>query len=94
VAFLVLLAASLLTFRLVRRSSLPDVVEARRGLPVSVALLLLAIAVMVAGRAVGGPVAVVVGMAAAGAMLGAAVAIRDAHRAREREVQGRLTPDS
>ena len=93
-AFLVLLAASLLTFRRVRRSSVPDVVTARRGLPVSVALLLLAIAVMVAGRAVGGPVALAAALAVAGAMLGAAVAIRDAHRAREREVQGRLTPGS
>jgi hypothetical protein len=90
VAFLVLLAASLVAFRLVRRSGLPDTVEARRGLPVSVALLLLAIGVMVAAGAVGGTAAVAVGMAAAGTMLGAAVAIRDAHRAREQEARGRL----
>ena len=47
---------------------------------------------MVAANAVGGPVVPAVGMLAAGGLLGAAVAIREALRAREREEQEGLRP--
>jgi hypothetical protein len=87
VAFLLLLAGSVVAFRLVHRSSVPDRVGARRGLRTSLGLLLVAVALMVAANAVGGPVLPAVGMLAAGGLLGAAVAIREALRAREREEQ-------
>ena len=48
---------------------------------------------MVAANAVGGPVVPAVGMLAAGGLLGAAVAIREALRAREREEQQGLRPE-
>ena len=70
----------------------PDRVGARRGLRASLALLLVAVAVMVAANAVGGRVVPALGMLAAGGLLGAAVAIREALRAREREEQEGLGP--
>ena len=91
-AFLLLLAASVVAFRLVHRSSVPDRVGARRGLRTSLGLLLVAVALMVAANAVGGPVVPAAGMLAAGGLLGAAVAIREALRAREREEQEGLRP--
>lgn len=91
-AFLLLLAGSVVAFRLVHRSSVPDRVGARRGLRTSLGLLLVAVALMVAANAVGGPVVPAVGMLAAGGLLGAAVAIREALRAREREEQEELRP--
>jgi hypothetical protein len=87
VAFLLLVAGSLAAFRLVYRSSLPNRVGAHRGLRASLALLLLAVGLMVAANAVGGAVVAAVGMLAAGGLLGVAVAIREALRAREREEQ-------
>ena len=90
---LLLVAGSVLTFRLVHRSSVPARVGARRGLRTSLALLLVAVAVMVAATAVGGPVVPALGMLAAGGLLGAAVAIREALRAREREEQEGLRPE-
>ena len=90
---LLLVAGSVLTFRLVHRSSVPARVGARRGLRTSLALLLVAVAVMVAANAVGGPVVPALGMLAAGGLLGAAVAIREALRAREREEQEGLRPE-
>jgi len=94
VAFLLLVAGSVVAFRLVHRSSLPDRVGAHRGLRTSLGLLLLAVALMVAANAVGGPLVPAVGMLAAGALLGAAVAIREALRAREREEQEELRPEA
>jgi len=94
VAFLLLVAGSVVAFRLVHRSSLPDRVGAHRGLRTSLGLLLLAVALMVAGNAVGGPVVPAVGMLAAGGLLGTAVAIREALRAREREEQEGLRPEA
>ena len=91
---ILLVAGSLVTFRLVHRSSVPDRVGARRGLRTSLALLLVAVAVMVAANAVGGRVVPAVGMLAAGGLLGAAVAIREALRAREREEQEGLSPEA
>ena len=91
--FLLLVAASVVAFRLVHRSSLPDRVGAHRGLRTALALLLAALALMVAANAVGGPVVPAVGMLAAGGLLGAAVAIREALRAREREEQEGLRPE-
>ena len=93
-AFLLLVAGSVVAFRLVHRSSLPDRVGAHRGLRTSLGLLLLAVALMVAANAVGGPLVPAVGMLAAGALLGAAVAIREALRAREREEQEELRPEA
>jgi 1,4-dihydroxy-2-naphthoate octaprenyltransferase len=90
---LLLVAGSLLTFRLVHRSSVPVRVGARRGLRTSLALLLVAVAVMVAANAVGGPVVPALGMLAAGGLLGAAVAIREALRARQRDEQEGLSPE-
>ena len=92
-SLILLVAGSLLAFRLVHRSSVPDRVGARRGLRTSLGLLLVAVAVMVAANAVGGPVVPAVGMLAAGGLLGAAVAIREALRAREREEQEGLSPE-
>jgi hypothetical protein len=92
-SFLLLVAGSLLAFRLVYRSSVPDRVGARRGLRASLALLLVAVAVMVAANAVGGPVVPAVGMLAAGGLLGTAVAIREALRARQREEEEGLRPE-
>ena len=91
-ALLLLVAGSLLAFRLVYRSSVPDRVGARRGLRASLGLLLVAVSVMVAANAVGGPVVMAVAMVAAGGLLGAAVAIREALRARERDEQEGLRP--
>ena len=93
-ALLLLVAGSLLAFRLVHRSSVPDRVGARRGLRVSLALLLVAVALLVAANAVGGPVVPAAGMLAAGGLLGAAVAIREALRAREHEEQQGLRPEA
>jgi hypothetical protein len=93
-ALLLLVAGSLAAFRLVYRSAVPDRVGARRGLRASLALLLVAVALMVAANAVGGRVVAAVGMLAAGGLLGAAVAIREALRAREREEQEALRPEA
>ena len=90
---ILLVAGSLVAFRLVHRSSVPDRVGARRGLRAALALLLVAVAVMVAANAVGGPVVPALGMLAAGGLLGTAVAIREALRAREREEQEGLSPE-
>jgi hypothetical protein len=89
---ILLVAGSLLAFRLVHRSSVPDRVGSRRGLRTSLGLLLVAVAVMVATTVVGGPVVPAVGMLAAGGLLGTAVAIREALRARQREEEG-LSPE-
>ncbi len=93
-ALLMLVAGSLVAFRLVHRSALPGRVGAHRGLRASLTLLLVAVGLMVATTAIGGRVVPAVGMLAAGGLLGAAVAIREALRAREREEEEGLRPQS
>ena len=92
-ALILLVAGSLVAFRLVYRSSVPVRVGARRGLRASLGLLLVAVAVMVAATAVGGRVVPALGMLAAGGLLGTAVAIREALRARQREEEEGLRPE-
>ncbi len=92
-ALLLLVAGCVTAFRLVYRSGVPDRVGAHRGLRASLALLLVAVAVMVAANAVGGRVVPALGMLTAGVLLGVAVAIREALRAREREEQEGLRPE-
>ena len=92
-SLLLLVAGSLVAFRLVHRSAVPDRVGAHRGLRTSLTLLLVAVVVMVATTAVGGSVVPALGMLAAGGLLGTAVAIREALRAREREEQEGLRPE-
>jgi hypothetical protein len=91
-SLILLVAGSLVAFRLVHRSAVPDRIGVRRGLRASLGLLLVAVAVMVATTAVGGPVVPAVGMLAAGGLLGTAVAIREALRARQREEEEGLRP--
>ena len=65
-ALLMLVAGSLVAFRLVHRSALPGRVGAHRGLRASLTLLLVAVGLMVATTAIGGRVVPAVGMLAAG----------------------------
>ena len=92
-ALLLLVAGSLVAFRLVYRSSSRSGSGRGGACGPRSALLLVAVAVMVAANAVGGRVVPAVGMLAAGGLLGAAVAIREALRAREREEQEGLSPE-
>ena len=92
-ALLLLVAGSVAAFRVVYRSSVPVRVGAHRGLRTSLVLFLVAVALMVAANAFGGRVVAAVGMLAAGGLLGSAVAIREALRAREREEREGLRPE-